>query len=115
MERSPKGSDGSASAALLEDIVAANRILAMEGVLDAYGHVSIRHPSAPDRYLLSRSLAPASVTGGDILEYDLDSNPLMTKVSPASSNVSFTAKSIRDEPMSTPRYTAILLRLSPVA
>src|SRR5262249_23545914 len=79
MERSPKGSDGSASAALLEDIVAANRILAMEGVLDAYGHVSIRHPSAPDRYLLSRSLAPASVTGGDILEYDLDSNPIDDK------------------------------------
>jgi len=79
MEQSSKVSDGPAGAALLEDIVAANRILAMEGILDAFGHVSIRHPSAPDRYLLSRSLAPASVTGGDILEYDLDSNPIDDK------------------------------------
>lgn len=60
----------------LEDLTAANRILVNEGVLDAYGHVSIRHPSNPTRYLLSRSLAPALVTADDIMEYDLDSNPI---------------------------------------
>ena len=47
------------TAALIEDLVAANRILADQGVLDAYGHVSMRHPRNPDRYLLSRSLAPS--------------------------------------------------------
>jgi len=62
--------------ALIEDLVAANRILAEEGVLDAYGHVSIRHPNDPNRYLLSRSRAPILVTSSDIMEYDLDSNPI---------------------------------------
>jgi len=62
--------------ARIEDLVAANRILAEEGVLDAYGHVSIRHPSDPTRYLMSRSLATILVTASDIMEYDLDSNPI---------------------------------------
>jgi len=57
---------------LLEDLVAANRILAMEGVLDGWGHVSVRHNLDPGRYLLSRSLAPELVGAGDILEFDLD-------------------------------------------
>jgi len=57
---------------VVDDLVAANRILAMEGVLDAMGHVSIRHPARADRYLLARSLAPELVTASDILEYDLD-------------------------------------------
>jgi len=61
---------------LIEDLVAANRILADQGVLDGYGHVSARHDQDPDRYLLSRSLAPELVTAGDIMEYDLDSRPL---------------------------------------
>ena len=61
---------------MIEDLVAANRILANEGVLDAYGHVSIRHPSHPSRYLLSRSCAPILVTAEDIVEYDLDSIPI---------------------------------------
>jgi ribulose-5-phosphate 4-epimerase/fuculose-1-phosphate aldolase len=51
------------------------RILAEHGVVDAYGHVSVRSPQRPDRYLLSRALAPELVTGDDILEFDLDSNP----------------------------------------
>ena len=59
---------------LIEDLVAANRILASEAVVDAYGHVSARHPRNPNRYLLSRSLAPELVTAADILEFDLDSN-----------------------------------------
>jgi len=61
---------------LIDDLVAASRILAAEGVLDGYGHVSMRHPSNPDRYLMSRSLAPALVTADDIMELDLESNPV---------------------------------------
>jgi hypothetical protein len=69
-------SGGPVDGAIIEDLVAANRILAQEGIVDAYGHVSIRHPSNPNRYLMSRSLAPILVTAGDILEYDLDSTPV---------------------------------------
>jgi HCOMODA/2-hydroxy-3-carboxy-muconic semialdehyde decarboxylase len=69
-------SGGPVDAAALEDLVAANRILAQEGVLDAYGHVSIRHPGNPNRYVMSRSLAPILVTAGDVMEYDLDSTPI---------------------------------------
>ena len=74
--QTPATSGGAVDPALIEDLVAANRILAEEGVLDAYGHVSIRHPSDPNRYLMSRSLAPVLVTASDIMEYDLDSNPI---------------------------------------
>ena len=58
---------------LIEDLVAANRILAHHGILDAFGHVSVRHPNNPDHYLMSRWLAPALVTADDIVEYDLES------------------------------------------
>ncbi len=61
---------------LVEDLVAANRILADQGVVDAYGHVSARHDRDPHRYLLSRSLAPELVTADDLMEYDLDSAPV---------------------------------------
>lgn len=66
-------SAGPADATLVEDLVAANRILVDQGVLDGYGHVSARHDRDPGRYLMSRSLAPQLVTAGDILGYDLDS------------------------------------------
>jgi class II aldolase/adducin N-terminal domain-containing protein len=66
-------SAGPASPLLIEDLVAANHILAAEGVLDGYGHVSVRHDRDPNRYLISRSLAPELVTGADILELDLNS------------------------------------------
>ena len=69
-------SGGPVDPAIVEDLVAANRILAQEGIVDAYGHVSIRHPGNPNRYLLPRSLAPTSVTASDIMEYDLDSRPV---------------------------------------
>ena len=69
-------SAGPVGEALLDDLVAANRILAYQGVFDAYGHVSVRHPDDPSRYLSSRSLAPALVTASDIIEYDLDSAPV---------------------------------------
>jgi len=68
-------SGGSVDPARLADLAAASRILAGQGVVDAFGHVSMRHPSAPDRYLMARSLAPALVEPQDILEYDLDSRP----------------------------------------
>ena len=58
------------------DLVIANRILAKEDVVDAYGHVSIRHPSKPDHYLLSRSLSPEFVTRDDIIEFKLDGTPV---------------------------------------
>jgi ribulose-5-phosphate 4-epimerase/fuculose-1-phosphate aldolase len=64
------------SDALLNDLAAASRILVTQGVVDAFGHVSMRHPSNPGRYLMARSIAPALVTPEDILEYDLDSNAL---------------------------------------
>ena len=60
----------------LEDLVAAYRILAAQGVIDAYGHVSIRSPRDPGRYYLARSLAPELVQFNDLLEYDLDSTPI---------------------------------------
>ena len=62
--------------ALIDDLVTANHILASEGILDGYGHVSIRNPANPNHYFLSRSLAPGLVTAADIIEYDLDSNPI---------------------------------------
>jgi ribulose-5-phosphate 4-epimerase/fuculose-1-phosphate aldolase len=61
---------------LLVDLVAANRILAMEGVLDGYGHVSVRSDRKPDHFYMSRSLAPPLVTVADIMEYGPDSEPV---------------------------------------
>ena len=58
---------------VIEELTLANRILAHEGVLDAFGHVSLRHPTDPGRYLLSRSRSPALIEPDDILEYTLDS------------------------------------------
>jgi ribulose-5-phosphate 4-epimerase/fuculose-1-phosphate aldolase len=66
-------------ASLLDDLVAANRVLAQKGVLDALGHVSVRDPHNPARYWMSRSLAPELVTPSDIMEFDLDSNPIDRK------------------------------------
>src|SRR5262245_9685591 len=65
--------------AAIEDLVLANHILANEKVLDGFGHVSIRDPRNPNRYLMSRSVAPATVTADDIMEYDLDSKPVDAK------------------------------------
>jgi ribulose-5-phosphate 4-epimerase/fuculose-1-phosphate aldolase len=60
----------------LEDLAAASRILVDQGVFDAAGHVSMRHPEHPERFLMSRSLAPQLVTADDIMEFDLDCNAL---------------------------------------
>ena len=64
---------------LVDDLVAANRTLARLGVLDAFGHISVRDPSDPHRYLISRSIAPESVTAADILRLDLDSQTVDPK------------------------------------
>ncbi|MGP0090674.1 MAG: class II aldolase/adducin family protein [Xanthobacteraceae bacterium] len=69
-------SGGPVDAAAIEDLVTANRILAERGIIDAYGHVSIRHPGNPNRYMMARAVAPALVTADDIMEFDLDSNPV---------------------------------------
>jgi HCOMODA/2-hydroxy-3-carboxy-muconic semialdehyde decarboxylase len=57
------------------DLALASRILANEGVLDAFGHVSLRHPSDPGRYLLPRARSPQLVEPADVPEFTLDSEP----------------------------------------
>jgi HCOMODA/2-hydroxy-3-carboxy-muconic semialdehyde decarboxylase len=76
LAQTPPAAPSAPAARLIEDLVAANRILADQGVLDGFGHVSARHPDRPDRLLLSRSLAPALTKADDIMEYDLDCRPV---------------------------------------
>jgi ribulose-5-phosphate 4-epimerase/fuculose-1-phosphate aldolase len=56
----------------LDELVTANRILAREGVVDSFGHVSIRHPDRPDRYILSRARAPECIEVDDLMEFAVD-------------------------------------------
>jgi HCOMODA/2-hydroxy-3-carboxy-muconic semialdehyde decarboxylase len=65
-----------AAPALLEDLVDANHILAHEGIVDAFGHVSARHDKDPQRFLLARNMAPGQVQADDILQFALDGTPL---------------------------------------
>lgn len=65
--------------AVAENLVLANHILADQHVLDGFGHVSVRDPKNPNRYWMARSVAPALVTASDLMEYDLDSNPIDAK------------------------------------
>ena len=58
------------------ELALANRIVAYEGVLDAFGHISMRHPLDSDRYLLARSRGPELVDPGDVLEFTMDSKPV---------------------------------------
>ena len=69
-------SAGPVARELLEDLAAASRICADQGVFDAFGHLSMRHPDSPDRFLMSRSIAPARVQADDIVEYDLDAEAI---------------------------------------
>jgi HCOMODA/2-hydroxy-3-carboxy-muconic semialdehyde decarboxylase len=62
--------------AVIQNLVMANRILAREGIVDAYGHVSVRHREDPNRFLIARSLAPELVRPDDIIELDLDGQPM---------------------------------------
>jgi HCOMODA/2-hydroxy-3-carboxy-muconic semialdehyde decarboxylase len=61
---------------LVEDLVTANRVLAMEGILDAMGHVSVRETSRSNRFLLARSMPPELVTAADIMEHDFAANAI---------------------------------------
>ena len=63
-----------ADPALIDKLVVANRILARHGIVDGFGHVSVRAPRDSAGFLLSRSLAPATVTANDIMRFDLDGN-----------------------------------------
>jgi len=63
-------------AAIREELSLANRILAHEGIVDAFGHISARHPGDPGRFLISRHRAPQLVAPEDILEYTLDTEPV---------------------------------------
>jgi len=67
---------------LITELVIANRILANENVVDAYGHVSVRNPEAPGRFFLARSLAPAFIEPADILEFNMDAEPLRSDPRP---------------------------------
>lgn len=64
---------------LLEDLVTANRVLASQGIVDSFGHVSIRHPGNPERYFLSRARAPERVEMADIMEFTLEGDPVDAK------------------------------------
>ena len=64
---------------LIEDLVTANRILATQGIVDSFGHVSIRHPDNPKTYFLSRSRAPERVETADIMEFTLEGDPVDAK------------------------------------
>jgi HCOMODA/2-hydroxy-3-carboxy-muconic semialdehyde decarboxylase len=68
-----------ADPALIEDLVAANRILYDQGVVDGFGHVSVRHDKNPEHFLLARSMAPGLVTTADIMEFDRDGNAIDAK------------------------------------
>ncbi len=76
MQNASPASAGPVEPGLIEDLVAANRILAHHGIVDGFGHVSVRHNLDSNRYLMSRSRAPELVVAEDIMEYDLDSNPV---------------------------------------
>jgi ribulose-5-phosphate 4-epimerase/fuculose-1-phosphate aldolase len=79
--------------ALVEELVLANHMLANEGVLDGYGHVSMRDPGNPSHFLLARHLAAAVVTASDVILYDLDGKPLKTQ----SGVVGYTERFIHSE------------------
>jgi HCOMODA/2-hydroxy-3-carboxy-muconic semialdehyde decarboxylase len=64
---------------IIEELVTANRILANEGIVDSFGHVSVRHPDNKNRYLLSRARAPERIEASDILEFTLEGDPLDPK------------------------------------
>ncbi len=61
---------------ILADLIAANRILAAEGVVDAFGHVSVRHPGKPGRFLLSRARPPELIVAADIMEFTTSGEPV---------------------------------------
>lgn len=80
---------------LIEDLVAASRILADHGLLDGWGHISVRHDKDPNRFLMARGVSADLVTAKDIIEFDLDSRPVDTHGLPLSAM--FTERYIHSE------------------
>jgi len=76
LSAAPSASDP-AVRALIDELVLANRILAKQGVLDAYGHVSVRSPVNPNRFFLARHIPAGIVTAEDVIEYDLESKAVL--------------------------------------
>jgi HCOMODA/2-hydroxy-3-carboxy-muconic semialdehyde decarboxylase len=64
---------------IIDELVTANRILANEGIVDSFGHISVRHPQRKDRYLLSRARAPERIEPSDIIEFTLEGEPINLK------------------------------------
>src|SRR6266446_6855018 len=95
---------------LIDDLVAANRILSDQGVVDGFGHVSVRHDTDPARFLLARSMAPGLVSADDILSSISTAMHSSHAVVPSMSSASSTAKSTRPIPTSRRSYTAIRRR-----
>lgn len=75
-----RGAAAPAARQIIDDLVLGNRILATEGILDGLGHISVRSETNPNRFYLSRDLAPALVTAADLVEYDLDATSMETPV-----------------------------------
>src|SRR5262245_45839856 len=71
-----KGGANAEYKAVIDDLVMGNRILYDQGVVDGYGHVSGRDPRNPERFLLSRARAPGLIVAGDIMEFDMDGEPV---------------------------------------
>ena len=90
----------------LDELVTANRILAREGVVDAFGHVSIRHPELADRYILSRARAPECIEVDDLMQFALDGHPARSRADASRTrSASSTARSTKRVPTSTPSST----------
>jgi HCOMODA/2-hydroxy-3-carboxy-muconic semialdehyde decarboxylase len=96
--RRPRGPPVAALADLLEDLVIANRILAREGIVDAFGHASVRCEDDPDRFVISRSLAPLQVTLGDLQHLDLDGKVVGTDTRPSYAEVAIHSEMYRARP-----------------
>ena len=75
-EASAAAQSPTADPALIEDLVAVNRILYDQVVVDGFGHVSVRHDKNPEHFLLARSMAPGLVTAADLMEFDRDGNAI---------------------------------------
>lgn len=77
-----KSGANSALKAVIEDLVAGNRILYNEGIVDGFGHISARDPRDPNRFLMSRARAPGLVVASDILEFSVDGEPIKANPPP---------------------------------
>ena len=111
MTAAPAGAQSpTADPALIEDLVAANRILYDQSVVDGFGHVSVRHDKSPERYLLARSMAPGLVTAAEIMEFDVIAMRSTRRAGRSISNDLSTVRSTRPIPRSRRSCTAIRRR-----